>query len=249
MKKNILFLDIGNTSITLGFKGVGEKVVGIRKIKSQDLEALIFLLKNVKNIEKVFMVSVSPGVSKKISQIFKSRFNDIRIIKVGKDIEIPIKSRYSNAAVLGVDRLLNAFYVKEMFGFPAVCVDVGTALTIDLISKRGEFLGGIISPGFKLCLEALFKNTALLPYVKIKESKKIYGNTTEQCITLGVVKSISALIDRVTEEYQKKYNNVLYKVITGGDATLIESSIKEKFRHVPYLSLSALSLICLKMGE
>ena len=247
MNKNVLFMDIGNTTITLGFKSSRGNIAGVRKFQSQDLGACKSFIKKLKGIERIFLVSVYPELTEKLSRIFKEAFSNIEIIEAGKDVEIPIKNRYKNPSALGRDRLLNAFYVREKFGCPAVCVDVGTAVTIDLISKQGEFLGGIIFPGFKLCLEALSDKTAILPYVDIKKYRKTYGNTTEQCMILGVIKGISTLIGRVIEEYQKKYNNPLNKVITGGDVSLIDSSIKREFYHVSYLSLNALRLIYSKI--
>jgi len=243
MNKNVLFLDIGNTAITLGFKGSKGNVIGVKKIQSHNLEACRYFVKSLNGIKRIFLVSVYPELTKELSRIFRTRFNNIEIIEVGKDVVIPIKNRYKEPSALGQDRLLNAFYVRETFSYPAVCVDVGTAITIDLISKQGEFLGGMIFPGFKLCLEALTDKTSMLPYVDMKKYRKAYGNTTEECMMLGVINGISTLIDGVTKKYQKKYNNSLCKVITGGDVNLIESRVKMKFQYVPHLSLNALSLI------
>jgi len=187
-----LFIDIGNSSFGVGYLKGLEKGMKIWRLRTSDLNGLKKLIKELE-YDSAMIASVVPELTPRVKGIVKGR--GIRIMEVGKDVKVPMEALYKNPKKLGVDRLLNAFYVREKIGTPAICVDVGTAITIDLVSKRGKFLGGLIFPGFELCSEALAKGTALLPKIELERYRgKGYGRDTHECIKIGLVEGISTLI-------------------------------------------------------
>ena len=139
----ILIIDIGNTNIDLGLS-FKSKIIDSTRIRSHDFKKIIPFLRKYKNIKQAYISSVVPDLTKRITGILVSGLKVTKVVEIGKDIAVPIKNKYRAPSSLGTDRLLNAFYIKEKIGYPAVSIDLGTALTLDLISDKAEFLGGII---------------------------------------------------------------------------------------------------------
>jgi type III pantothenate kinase len=242
-----LFIDIGNTNLGLGYLKALGKGMKIWKLRTSDLNDLKKLLRTL-DYDLVMIASVVPELTSKVKRVLKRK--SVEVIEVGKDIKVPMEILYKKPKKLGIDRLLNAFYVKEKIGTPAICVDVGTAITIDLISKRGKFLGGLIFPGFRLCSEALAKGTALLPKIDLKKySKKKYGQDTQECIKVGLIEGISTLIIGVTKNLEKIFSNTPFKVLTGGDVSLLKKRLFKEFLYIPELTLRGMELLWAKMNE
>src|SRR6185503_15202116 len=101
---------------------------------------------------------------------------------------------YPRPGTIGPDRLANAVAAATHFGAPAVVVDFGTAVTFDVVDRRGNYAGGIIAPGLAAMTDYLHEKTALLPRIKIRPEKAIIGRNTEQAMLIGVVHGYRGLI-------------------------------------------------------
>lgn len=238
----IIFLDIGNTNIDVG---IGDEKGSIKKCLcfwQHELSKLYDFIR-AGNFEAMVFASVVPALTENLLSFIRPELKKLDFFELGKEIEVPLRNKYQNPHKLGIDRILNAYYVKEKVGYPAICVDLGSAVTIDLISEKAEFLGGIIFPGFNLCRIVLAEKTAKLPLVNLKKIEKIYGSSTEECIIIGITEGISSLIERVSNKFESVLSKKPYKVITGGDVSFVKSRINSSFLWIPNLTLKAMGLI------
>jgi type III pantothenate kinase len=206
----ILAIDIGNSTIGFGFvkKGRVERVVKIENEPGSELvrAKLANFLESAAGryeIRRIIICSVVPDTTKRLKKVLKKHF-DASIQIIGRHIKVPVINKYRSPRQVGKDRLLCAFAAKELYGAPAVVIDLGTAITFDGVSAKGEYLGGAIIPGLRLSAEALFEKTALLPRVKIEEPANVIGRSTEESIQSGIFHGYGALcdgmVDRLGEE-------------------------------------------------
>ena len=132
--------------------------------------------------------------------------------------------------------------VKELYGCPSIVIDFGTAITFDVISKKGEYLGGLIFPGIETSLNALSQKAALLPKIKVAPPKGLIGRDTVDSMRSGVFYGTGALCDGVIAKLKSKYGPM--KVIaTGGHAALMAKYSTAIDRINPDLTLLGLKII------
>ena len=227
----LLAIDIGNT--TIGF-AVMQKSGRIESVAIVDTDAKVNKIKAVINkilkaqaISRVIICSVVPKASKVLEEILKKM---VAVELIGRDIIVPIKNRYKNPKQVGQDRLVGAYGAMKIYGRPLIVVDLGTAITFDVISGTGEYLGGAIVPGIRLSAESLFLKTALLPNIDIQAPRNIIGRTTQESILSGLFYGYGSLcrgfIDLISQ--QLKANPKV--VMTGGHTHLMKKFVSPKIR-------------------
>jgi type III pantothenate kinase len=151
---------------------------------------------------------------------------------------------YPKPQTIGPDRLANAVAAKHHFGAPVVVVDFGTAVTFDVIDRRGNYVGGIIAPGLAAMTDYLHEKTALLPRIKIREVKSAVGKSTEHAMLVGAVHGYRGLIRGLVAELKRELKSSRLPVIaTGGYARLIAAKLPEISRIEPDLTLEGLRLV------
>jgi type III pantothenate kinase len=128
---------------------------------------------------------------------------------------------YENPAEVGADRIVNGVAAFEKYGGPCVVVDFGTATTFDAVSKKGEYLGGVIAPGIGISAQALFEHTARLPLVDIRQPAKIIGTNTVASIQAGLFFGYLGLVDGILDRLLAQMGTDTKVVATGGQAKLI----------------------------
>ncbi|MDO8735425.1 MAG: type III pantothenate kinase [Elusimicrobiota bacterium] len=205
----LLAIDIGNTTINSGlFENKKLKIK--RKIATEKFKRIPF-----GDYNDVIIASVVPKATKKIIRLLKIK----PIILDSKNI--PIKIKVKSPQMVGSDRLVNAFAAKELYGVPAVVVDLGTATTFDVVSKNDEYIGGIIAPGIKISAESLYEKTAKLPNIKPEVPKNVIGKNTKEAILSGIFYGHLGLIKEVIEKVKSEKLKVknLKVILTGGYAT------------------------------
>jgi type III pantothenate kinase len=152
--------------------------------------------------------------------------------------------RYPRPNTIGPDRLANAAAARHHYGAPSVVVDFGTAVTFDVIDRRGNYVGGIIAPGLAAMTDYLHERTALLPRIRIREIKRVLGKSTEQAMLSGAVHGYRGLIRELILELKKELQARKLPVIaTGGYAKLLAPKLKEIVAVDPLLTLEGLRLI------
>jgi type III pantothenate kinase len=140
--------------------------------------------------------------------------------------KIPFKNSYATPQTLGVDRIAlatAAFYFNSTAN--TLVIDAGTCITYDMVNDYGEYLGGAISPGIKMRYKALNNQTDKLPLLELDDPIDIIGNSTQTSIHSGVVNGITAEIDGVIDQYQKRFKD-LTVILTGGDAQFLSKRLK-----------------------
>ncbi|MHC1779850.1 MAG: type III pantothenate kinase [Bacteroidales bacterium] len=230
-----LLIDIGNTSAKASFaKGV-ELEESVR-FEGADVSDFIYDLAKQRRPHVIAISSV-----RKFQSGYFSKLESVcnRLIVVGEDTILPVINRYKTPGTLGSDRILSAVAVNSLFpGKDIIVFDFGTALTIDFISKIGEFSGGNISPGLRSRFRALNDYTQRLPLIDPPNGIVEQGGSTKEAIEAGVV---LGLIFEV-EGYIKEYPHHNY-IFTGGDAIYFAEKVKSSIFVVYNLVLMGLARV------
>jgi type III pantothenate kinase len=150
---------------------------------------------------------------------------------------------YPTPRTIGPDRLANAVAARSEYGAPVVVVDFGTAVTFDVVNRRGDYVGGIIAPGLAVMTNYLHEKTALLPQIEIREAGAVIGKTTEQAMLIGAVHGYRGLIRELIQKLKRELNcRRLPVVATGGYAALMAKKLPEITKVDPLLTLKGLRL-------
>jgi type III pantothenate kinase len=238
----LLAINIGNTNIIFGLfnqdKLEKKFIISIKNYRFKKLKKILSKI----NIDGCIICSVVPRFTK----ILAKDLRDLKIkeqVIVGKDIRVPIKNLYRQPERLGQDRLVNAYAGLSFYGTACVIIDTGTAITFDIVSKNKAYLGGMILPGLNMCLDALAKNTALLPKVKLKKPKEFIGKDTENSILSGLAYGFASLVDGIVEKIKKSLGYPIKVIGTGGDISFIYKYCYSIDRIDKDLTLKGLSLL------
>lgn len=216
--RKILAIDIGNTNITVGSFD-GRKLVGKEKIPT----AACALYKKIARhqADEIIISSVAPlALARLICEL--NRVSHRKVLVLGRDVMVPIRNLYRNKKEVGQDRLVNAFGAHKIYGSPAVIIDFGTAITFDVISRDGSYLGGLILPGIEMGLKSLHEKTALLPKVELRPAGNIIGKDTVNSMRGGILFGYGAMCDGLVSKYRSLLGRGLKVIATGGNAKLIK---------------------------
>lgn len=225
---NLITVDIGNTNITAGvFKGKSLTV----KIKIpthtyslyEPYLKKMFAKSGIGRREKINVI-VSSVVPVALSRFIMhlNKVADCRITVLGRDIKVPVKNMYRVKSEVGQDRLVNAYAARVLYGAPAVIIDFGTAITFDVVSARGDYLGGLILPGIGISLSSLYEKTALLPKVDLKAAADIIGRDTVNSMRGGILFGFGAMCDGLVAKYRAILGRPVKIIATGGNASLVK---------------------------
>jgi len=239
----LLTIDVGNTTIALGVFD-GNKLKKRYSIPTNSGKFNYFLKKIFKShrINEAIVSSVVPKAAKTIEKGL-GRFLKKPALILGRGVKVPIKNLYRFPKQVGQDRLVNAFAAVNLYGAPAIVVDFGTAITFDVISRKEEYLGGMILPGLRISFEALNERTALLPKIQLERPKEFIGKDTKSSMLSGIVYGFSALTDDLTERIKKKIGKTARVIGTGGNIDLINSYCSNFDAIDKDLTLKGLNLI------
>ena len=194
------------------------------------------------DIEAVVVSTVVPEVTKSFVEGIRKLSSKEPLI-VGSDMKTGIEIKTDNPAELGPDRLVNASAAFHYYGGPVLVIDFGTATTYDVITERGELLGGVISPGVGICAEALWEKTARLPKISVEKPRRVMGTNTVSSMKSGVyygyVGQIEYFVRRLREE-----SGTDFKVIaTGGLSGIFKENTSVIDVYDPDLTLKGLNYI------
>jgi type III pantothenate kinase len=176
------------------------------------------------DIKDVIISSTVPRVVFNL-RVFADRFFGRRPLVVGKpECKLPIAPRVDGGTQVGPDRLANAAAAFDRHGGNVVVVDFGTATNFDVVAEDGAYVGGVISPGVNLSLEALHNGAAALPHVDISQPEHVIGTNTVACIQSGVFWGYTGLIEGITNRIKNEYGKPMKVVGTGGLAPLFATA-------------------------
>ncbi|HEV7219757.1 MAG: type III pantothenate kinase [Terriglobales bacterium] len=257
----LLVLDVGNTNTVLGVFDHGSKGDSnshrrlaanwrVATVATQTVDEYGVLFRNlfamsdveVKNISGIVISSVVPPLDSVLRQVCEKYFGATPLfIEPGVKTGMPV--HYDNPAEVGADRIVNSVAAFEKYGGPCVIVDFGTATTFDCVSVKGEYLGGVISPGIGISADALFERTARLPRVDIRKPNAVIGSTTVGSLQSGLYYGYLGLVDGILSLLLAELGHATVVVATGGLASLIGTGSKY-IQHVDdLLTLEGLRII------
>jgi len=247
----LLVIDIGNTNTVLGIFD-GEKLLMHWRLMSARHtadELGIYLLTLIslagitpKDISGAALSSVVPPLDAPWEEGVL-RYLSVDCLKVTSDTDTGIPILYRTPAEVGADRLVNSVAGISRYGAPLIIVDFGTALTLDVISPAGEYLGGAIAPGLVVSMEALFGRAAKLPKVSFEVPEMVIGRTTRESMQSGILFGFAGLVDSLVERIRTEMGADIPVVATGGHAEVMEPLSRTIDSVEPWLTLEGLRII------
>ena len=253
----LLAIDVGNTNVTIGvFDGDtlahNWRLAALRERTGDELGILVTRLFeqariDVASVTGIAIASVVPQLTRPMEEMCERYFRRPALFVDAANAGMPV--RYSPAADVGADRIVNAVAAWEKYGrrgeTPLIVVDFGTGTTFDVISIDGEYLGGIICPGISISAEALFQRAARLPRVEVRKPPAVVGQNTvhamQSGLFFGYVDMVDGLIRRVRAELPGGDRAIV--VGTGGLAGLLAEESRAIEKIEPDLTLDGLRLI------
>jgi type III pantothenate kinase len=227
----LLVVDVGNTQTHFGtFRG--EQLLEhwrFATVRESTADQLGAALRNLLELRDVSMSEIDASiVSSTVPQLgpewtaMVRRYLGHEMLMVGPGIKTGMPIRYDNPREIGPDRLVNAVAALDRLGGPCIVVDFGTAITYDPVSADGEYLGGIISPGVEISLEALTERAAALPKVDVTVApRSLIGKTTIDAIRSGVVYGTAGQVDSIVRRLRQELGEETRTIATGGLAAAI----------------------------
>jgi type III pantothenate kinase len=250
---NLIALDIGNTSIGIGFF-LNDREELLQSIPNTDLTKLTQILesswsripvvaasKEKKRDGIIAVSSVNPKVADAIADIVRLKLGE-RMYFVGKDIPLKISIAIDEPSKVGTDRLIAAAAAYAVVEEAVVVADFGTAITIDLVDENGTFLGGVIAPGFDLSAKALNTGTAQLPKIDVTRPEAPFGKNTRDAINCGIYWGAIAMLQEVTRRYAEHLGKWPRTVVTGSGSQLIKEDCDFVDTFVPNLVIRGIAL-------
>lgn len=248
----LLAIDVSNTHTILGlFEGPSLRrhwrLVTAQSRTSDEYGVFLLSLLRLAGVapEQVTGVAVSnvvPPMQPVIDAMCQQAFGCAPMV-VGPGIRTGMAILYDNPREVGADRIVNSVAAHERFHDLCVVVDFGTATTFDVVSKRGEYLGGVITPGIGISLDALFSRTAKLSAVELVKPPRVVGRNTTHAIQAGVFYGYVAMVDGLVDRIQKEQGAVARVIATGGFASLVARESASIEMVDEFLTLEGLRLI------
>jgi type III pantothenate kinase len=211
------------------------------EVKATDIKEIFSKNKQ----ENIIVCSVVPRITVMLKKIKKHLAINLYII--GQDIKVPIKSLY-NKRHIGMDRLVAAYAAKKIYKDTRIVVDFGTAITFDILSKNGDYEGGLILPGLGSTLKVLSACALLPKKIKLRSTRMSIPRDTQDSINKGIEEGFALMINSLIEKYKKilKIKNNIKVIITGGDAKFILQRLKSPVIFDQFLVMRGLSLLAAK---
>lgn len=230
----VLVIDIGNTNIKLGIFSGGELMFSTRLSssthKTSDEYYLsvkgLFEEKGVRfsELSGVIISSVNPNLNYTFEHLV-SFYAGIKPIMVGSGIKTGLHIRYDNPKEVGADRIVNSVGAYRTYGGPCIVIDCGTATTFNVISEKGEFMGGAISFGLKTSADALSQKASKLPKIELVKPDRAIGRSTITNMQSGLIYGYVGMVEYIVRKLKEEIGSPDVKVIaTGGLSEIVSSN-------------------------
>lgn len=244
----LLAVDIGNTNTILGLFA-GERLTGSFRVKTDarataDEIALQWrgLLADAP-VDGVVCCSTVPAVLHEVRSVLNRYYGGIPAVVVEPGVRTGVPLLYDNPHEVGADRIVNSLAAFHLFGGPAVVVDFGTSTNFDVVSARGEFLGGALAPGIEVSMDALASRAARLLKVEIARPRSVIGKSTVEALQSGLLYGFAGQVDGLVRRIVAELAEPAAVVATGGLASLVVAESETIEHHEPDLTLIGLRLV------
>lgn len=249
----LLAMDIGNTNTVLGLFDQDRLLYDwrIRTEVNMTIDEYAITLRSLfsvhdiplNGVESVIISNVVPPALSPVERFCERYFHLVPLV-VGPGIKTGMPIFYDSPKEVGADRIVNAVAAYDKRKTAIIVVDFGTATTFDYISERGEYMGGVISPGIMISCEALFLKASKLPRVEIfARPPSVLAKNTIASMNAGIVYGYAGLVDGIITRMKKEINRDIYVIATGGLASLISNESPCIDEVDEYLTLKGLKII------
>jgi type III pantothenate kinase len=256
----LVAIDVGNTQTVIGLFEPGDGPAGsgvhlshhwrVSTVASRTADELALTITQLFALEGLdahaaisgfAVASVVPRLRTALREM-ADRWFDVQMVIVEPGIKTGMPIHYDNPKEVGADRIADAIAAYEAYGGPTIVVDFGTATTFEVVSAKGEYLGGVILPGIEISLEALFARAALLPRVELVEPRNVLAKNTVESVQSGAIYGFAAQVDGLCRRLMDELGPCRV-VATGGLAGLIGPVSEAIEHHEPWLTLDGLRII------
>ncbi len=248
----LLTIDVGNTNTVLGLFD-GKDLIKSWRVKTDprstaDEMSLQFnALVSGYAITGLSICSTVPATLRELRTMIATYFSDIAttIVEPGTKTGVPLL--VDNPKEIGADRIVNTLAAHTLFGGPAIVVDFGTSTNLDVVSPKGEFLGGALAPGIEISVDALASRAAQLRKVELVRPKNAIGKNTVEALQSGTIfgfaGQVDGLVEKISAELAQSYEQAPIVIATGGLAPLVIDVSATIDKYEPDLTLIGLRLI------
>lgn len=245
--KKYLLIDISNSFTKLAFasreRAGRSRRIATDKFTSAFLRAFI-KRRSSRRPYKIDIVVIASVVPKKNREV-RQATGKSRLLWLSPRLKLGVGIDYPQTKTIGADRLANAAAVAALYGWPAIVVDFGTAVTFDIVSEEKNYIGGVIAPGLEAMTNFLYQRTALLPKLSLKEPRRAIGRSTIEAMRAGAILGYRGLVGEIIARIKAErfpHGNV-HVVATGGYAALIAAKLPEINIVHPDLTLEGLRIV------
>jgi len=252
---NLLALDISNSHTVIGVFN-GEELIGHWKVASEErrtadewqmlISGLVFRA-DLGAVAAVSMCSTVPHITVEMRKMLERYYADIPVSIVGPGVKTGVPILTDNPREVGADRIVNALAAAELYGGPAIVVDLnGTATIFDVVDSENRYIGGAIAPGVELSLEALSRRGAQLRSVELVEPRGVIGKNTVEAIQSGTVYGFAGLVDGIVNRLIKALDvdeDHVAVIATGNYSDVVVDNCATITDRDPWLTLIGLRLV------
>jgi type III pantothenate kinase len=254
----LLCVDVGNTNIVLGlYDGRGEDAKLVRdwrmrtdaRMTADELALTMrgLLGSHADEVTGVSALSTVPGVLRELRVMVGRYYSHVPKIIVEPGVKTGVPLLIDNPREVGGDRVINTLAAHHLHSTACIVVDFGTSTNIDVISAKGEFLGGVFAPGIEISIDALAARAAQLRKVEVVRPRSVIGKNTVECLQSGILYGFAGQVDglvrRISHELNASQPGPITVIATGGLAPLVVEESETIEYHVPDLTLLGLRLV------
>src|SRR3954466_13900582 len=248
----LIAVDVGNTQTHVGMFRDGTllehwRFATVREATGDQIAAslsgvLMVGGLSLKDVDGANVSSVVPQLAHEYESI-SHNYLDGGLLVVGPNVKSGMPIRIERPHELGTDRLVNAVAARDMFHRACVVVDFGTSTNYDIVSGQGEYLGGIISPGIEISMDALYERAAKLTKVDIEPPREVIGRSTQAAIQPGLVYGFAGQVDGILKRVRGELGPDIKTIGTGGLASTIAPFCEELEDVDDLLTLTGLRIL------
>ena len=254
----LLAIDVGNTNIVLGlYDGQGQQARLLRdwrmrtdaRITADELALTMrgLLGAHAEDVNAVSALSTVPAVLRELRVMLGRYYASVPRVIVEPGVRTGVPLLVDNPKEVGADRVINTLAAHHLHSTACVVVDFGTSTNIDVISAKGEFLGGVFAPGIEISVDALAARAAALRKVELVRPRSVIGKNTVECLQSGILYGFAGQVDglvrRIVSELDSTGAGPVTVIATGGLAPLVVAESETIDHHRPDLTLLGLRLV------
>ncbi|NIK56152.1 type III pantothenate kinase [Kribbella shirazensis] len=244
----LLTVAVENTRTLVGlvFEGTVKRHwwVGTDPRRTADEWAVLLqgLLAGETPVSGIAVCSAVPHVLHELRDVVSRYYQDVPSVVVEPGVKTGLPVLVDNPREVGTDRIANALAAVHKYGAPCLVVDVGTAITIDVVSPAGAFIGGVIAPGIETATDALGQAAAQLRRVELVRPRSVVAKNTVEALQSGAIHGYAALVDGLVTRIrtEQSLNDDLPVILTGALAPLLADELTAPVSHEPLLTLHGL---------